>query len=319
MAPKCRPPMSVLQRAHRLDPSSTSAGRHRVRSVARLPLIQMLPRQLFTLAAAAVIPVATLAGGAAGQVVGGDVWGGSVTAGPMPESAVTAVADSLLFREGEAGRALAVREEALSRTDAYALHWRAARAATALGVLNEATAERRDSLYRAAIAHGQAAVEADPRGVDGLYWRVAAKGRLSLSADAGSAASLANEIEREARELLVLDSLNAGGHHALGRLNLEVMTLPRWKRAVARALLGNALKRTNWALAERHLLRAVELEPGNALYLRDLGALHYVRDRPTAARILFERLEERTGLLPWDEIFRGEAMKMLAEIDEASR
>ncbi len=237
----------------------------------------------------------------------------------ITQSPVGLLADSLLFRAGDARRALDLLSSGLAASPAdYALHWRAARAATALAVLREGRPALQDSLYRVAIAHGEAAVDLEPRGIDGRYWRVAAKGRLSLSADARGAASLASEISREVGELLALDSLHAGAHNALGRLNLEVMTLPRWKRAVGRAFLGDALDGTNWELAERHLLRAVVLEPANALYLRDLGALHFVRGRTQVARLLFQRLEGHTGLLPWDEVFRQEALRMLAEIEKAS-
>lgn len=233
-------------------------------------------------------------------------------------SAVAEVDTLILF--GNAGASLARAEAALEEAPGdYELHWRAARAATALSVIQHGKEALQDSLYRVAVAHGQAAVDARPDGIDGLYWRVAAKGRLSLSADARGAAELATEIEREARAILALDSLHAGAHNALGRLNLEVMILPRWKRTAGRLVLGGALQGTSWELAERHLLRAVQLEPANALYLRDLGALHYHRDRPTAARILFERLADQDGLLPWDEAFRDEVIRMLAELDDRTR
>lgn len=233
-----------------------------------------------------------------------------------PAASTEARADSILYTLGDAAAALSLLESDLrSGRDAYPLRWRAARAATALSVVHREQPARRDSLLRVAIDHGDAAVAARPEGIDGRYWRVAAKGRLSLHAGDRAAAALAQEIEPEAREILVRDSLHAGGHNALGRLNLEVMILPGWKRSLGRLISGDALGRTSWDLAEHHLQRAVELEPGNALYLRDLGALHYHRGRPTAARILLRRVVALEGLHPWERVFQDEARTMLGEID----
>lgn len=259
----------------------------------------------------AVGPVASPAGA---QTAEGGSW-----VGAGPASAAAAEVDSLIA-SGDAAASLARAEAALrERPDEYELHWRAARAATAVAVLQQGMNARRDSLYRVGIAHAQAAVDLRPDGLDGLYWRMAAKGRLSLDVDATTQADLGEQVEAEALAILALDSLHAGAHNALGRLNLEVMALPRWKRAAGRLLLGGALDRTSWELAEAHLLRAVQLEPANALFLRDLAALHYHRNRPAVARVLFERLAGYHGLLPWDEVFRDEALRMLDELDGEAR
>ncbi|MEQ8329400.1 MAG: hypothetical protein RH859_02960 [Longimicrobiales bacterium] len=233
-----------------------------------------------------------------------------------PAASTEARADSILYTLEDPAAALSLLESALrSGRDAYPLRWRAARAATALSVVHQEQAARRASLLRVAIDHGEAAVAARPEGIDGRYWRVAAKGRLSLHADSRAAAALARQIEAEARDILARDSLHAGGHNALGRLNLEVMILPGWKRSLGRLLSGDVLGRTSWDLAEHHLQRAVELEPGNPLYLRDLGALHHHRDRPTAARILLRRVVALEGLHPWERVFQDEARTLLGEID----
>lgn len=234
-----------------------------------------------------------------------------------PVDTVLVRADSLLLHAHRPREALSSLEAALRDdvTPAYPLRWRAARAATAASVLVEGRSEVRDSLLRVAIAHGEAAVTDRPDGVEGRYWRVAAKGRLSLHASARDAAALAQAIEAEATQLLAMDETLAGAHNALGRLNMEVMVLPGWKRSVARLLAGDALRRVGWDTAEHHLTRAVELEPGNALYLRDLGALHYHRGRERAARILLERLLGWEDLAPWDRVFQQEARGLLERIE----
>lgn len=292
--------------AMRLRPHPTRPVRSRRSALPCGPASRIIALALGAVVAAAP-PLAAQQGRDGGSGVGAAV------------SAVAARVDTLIA-SGDAAASMAAAEAALARwPDAYELHWRAARAATALSLISHGQEARQDSLYRAAIAHAQAAVDLRPDGLDGLYWRVASKGRLSLSADARGAADLASQIDREARALLALDSLHAGAHNALGRLNLEIMILPRWKRTAGRLILGGALDGMSWETAERHLFRAVQLEPGNALYVRDLGALHYHLDRPTAARILFERLQDHRGLLPWDEVFRDEARLMLADLEGDAR
>jgi tetratricopeptide (TPR) repeat protein len=217
---------------------------------------------------------------------------------------------------GRPAEALSLLEAHLQDSpDDYRARWMACRAALAVGVLAQKTPDVRDAWIDRAVAHGEAAVLLAPTGVDGRYWRLASKGRKSLHAGARTTARLAQEVWDEAHELLELDSLHAGAHNALGRLNLEVMSLAGWKRAIARVLVGGALKRTSWENAESFLTRASELAPDVALYHRDLGALYRRRGEPTRARPPLERAAALPVGEPWEAYFQEEARAMLTNLE----
>lgn len=189
---------------------------------------------------------------------------------PRPRSIIFVV-DSLL-EAGDAVQALALLEAERVRVphDVEVL-WRAAQAATIVGLLSPILVEARPD-YRRAIAYAEAALMHDPGHLEARTWGLAAKGRLALWTDARETARLADEVWQESHALLVEHPDHAIAHHALGMVHYKVASIGGLVRWMGRLLVGGeALSRGRWSDAVAHLRRATELEPQNKLFALQLG------------------------------------------------
>jgi tetratricopeptide (TPR) repeat protein len=223
-------------------------------------------------------------------------------------------ADALYF-EGKVEEAFTLLNEHLVThpTDYDAL-WRAARAGVVAGVLRQGITSQNERLDPA-IVLGDRAVEVRPDGIDGLYWRGAAEGRRALNAGNNYAARLVQRVHDDAYAILALDSLHGGAYNLLGRVNYEIMDLPRIARFLARRLVGNeALHDSSWEDAEKYLTRAAELWPDNVLFQLDLGDLYQRRGRDDEARAQLEKVLEMASVHPADDYFKESARSFLEEL-----
>jgi cytochrome c-type biogenesis protein CcmH/NrfG len=120
----------------------------------------------------------------------------------------------------------------------------------------------------------------------------------------------------DAHAILALDSLHAGAHNLLGRVNYEVMDLSRVERFMARVLVSNqAIRESSWESAALHLRRAAELDASNVLYWLDLGQLYMRRGRDQDAVTVLHRVTEMHSLHPPDDVFKDTARRWLQELE----
>jgi hypothetical protein len=121
----------------------------------------------------------------------------------------------------------------------------------------------------------------DPTGRDGAYWLAAALARRAQRSGVVDALRASRESYTIAASLVARDSLDAGAHALVGRLHVALLDVPRPVRALA--LLGVHTDGVTCGSAERHLRRAVALEPTSVAYRTDL--VHYLMrcDRLTLA------------------------------------
>ena len=193
----------------------------------------------------------------------------------------------------------------------YDVLWRVARAGVAVGVGREGTRAQNPYLDTA-LHFGRIAVEQRPDGVLGIYWRAAAAGRRALNAGPRYSLELAQLVYDDAHTLLQMDSLHAGAHNMLGKLNFEVMILSRVQRFIARVWYGSdTVGQMSWANAEAHLTRATELEPDNVLYLYDLGHFYHRRGRHEEAAAALSRALELPASQPVDPMLQEWASALL--------
>jgi tetratricopeptide (TPR) repeat protein len=206
---------------------------------------------------------------------------------PAPRAGVDP--DSVYFA-GDAPAALSLLEARLVLApDDYESSWKATRAATSAGLLAR-TPEEQKAFYQRGVEYGAAARRLRPDGVDGLYWLAACEGRLSFLLSPPAAARAGQEVFELSNRVLALDSLHAGAHDVLGKLNARVMELSGVERFVGRTVLGNeAIRQASWQNAERHLTRAVQLDPDWMMPHIDLGEVYLYQGRFDVAQAELER------------------------------
>jgi tetratricopeptide (TPR) repeat protein len=232
----------------------------------------------------------------------------------VPAGVVSPVerADDLYFAGDPEGAFALLLRHLDAVPDDYEVLWRATRAAVVLGVLEHGSRPQNRWLDPA-LELGHRAVAAMPEGVDGLYWRGAAHGRRAMNAAPGYAAELAQQMFEDAHAILELDPEHGGAHNLLGKLNYEVMSLSRIKRAMGRLFMGNeALSEASWELAEHHLGRAVEAWPDLVLFQYDLAELLRKRGSEEEAREAYGRVLELPAVHPPDERLQQRAEDYLA-------
>ena len=220
-----------------------------------------------------------------------------------PRAAVQSI-DSLLD-EARADEALEWLERALHGSPHdVELRWRAAWAATLVGLLSPTLRGARPH-YRRAIEHADQALALAPEHLDARTWALAARGRLALWAGARETAQLAEEIWQSGHELLALDENHAIAHHALGMLHYKVMSLNGFVRSLGRMLVGgDALAQASWDDALRHLERATELEPANRIFGLALAQAHVDHGDREAGYAELERVRALPIRTPLDERFQ---------------
>ena len=242
----------------------------------------------------------------------------AAAAGAQPAADAIGEADALYFG-GKVEEAYALLREHL-RTDStdYEALWRASRAGVVAGVLRRGAGHSiasQNEYLDPAIVLGDRAVAVRPDGIDGLYWRGAAEGRRALNAGNNYAARLVQRVYDDAHAIIALDPTHGGAYNLLGRVNYEIMDLPRIARFLARRLVGNeALHDSSWEDAEKYLTRAAELWPDNVLLQLDVGDLYQRRGRDDEARAQLSRVLEMHPVHPADDYFKDTARRFLEEM-----
>jgi tetratricopeptide (TPR) repeat protein len=238
------------------------------------------------------------------------------------------------FQAGETRQALEVVEAVVRETDAvlrpapgspertlrYGALWRGASYAVALGVERDAgpvtgSPEPSSHWYGVAERRATQAMELDPEGVEGRYWKIAVLGRRAFQASPREASELSDRMLALGRGILADEPDHAPTLNALGRLDLEIMSTSGVTRFFGRALTGGeALGAASWEGARTRLERAVALDPERAMYLLDMGRYHKARGNRSDARAFLERAVAAAGTHPPDRIFAREARALLREV-----
>lgn len=198
--------------------------------------------------------------------------------------------------------------------DRFDALWKASREAVSLGMLagDEVDGKRR---YTEAAAWARHAVAVRPDAAEGHEWLAISLGRLALQEGPRTRVHLAGEIRATALRALEIDPDNAAAHHVLGEWHAEVRRLSGLTRWAARKLLGaDAFDQASWEVAERHLRRAVELEPTGLIHHLALARALLDLDRVEEARAELGEVLARPPLEPTDPLHAQEARRLLERL-----
>jgi tetratricopeptide (TPR) repeat protein len=110
-----------------------------------------------------------------------------------------------------------------------------------------------------------------------------AAGRLAFYSEPRRRLELSGVVKSESAESVRLDPRFALGWHVLGRWNYEIANLNAVLRIAAEAVYGKMPSATNEE-AIRCMAKAVELEPGNALFHAELGRAYLAAGRKEDAK-----------------------------------
>lgn len=189
----------------------------------------------------------------------------------------------------------AYRGALTTEPDRFDALWRAARAAVSVGMLDESD-EGSSQWYDLALEFADRAVDIAPDSADAWLWRAIATGQQALIASPSRRVELSERVRGYALRTLELDPDAAGAHHVLGQWHAEIQRLGGLTRFAAERLLGaQTFAEASWSAAERHLRRAVELEPAAPIHRLALARLLLDRDRQREA---VDQLEVGAALPP---------------------
>ena len=214
-------------------------------------------------------------------------------------------------------RGLEIEQELESDSANFSLRCQAARKFLEAASINDAP-ELVDSLTARAQRHAEIAVSIRPPAIDGHYLVAAAAGKRAKVVRGRPQVDLAARAWREAAWILERSPDHAGAHHVLGRVSQGVVQVNSVTRFLARILIGGeVLGRASWEQALFHLQRAVELDPGNPMYLFDLAILYQDMERYDEMRGALERaaVAPGSGQPLVDEAYQELAREMIEEED----
>ena len=236
----------------------------------------------------------------------------TASAQSAPQAPATVAAVDAAFFAGRTADALTLCDSLLAHDSTnIEILWRASRAALALGI-NSARQEADNPMYLRAEALARTAAQRHPKRIEGHYWLSAALGRRALHADLRTTVRLAKTTYDAALHALAIDSMHAGANNVIGKLNSEVRKFPAIYRIIAGRLLGlSVANHTSWELAERHLRRAVDLDPAMVLYRLDLGELYVRMGRRADAERLLREAIALPRVQPVDATLQREAVALL--------
>lgn len=202
----------------------------------------------------------------------------------------------------------------------YAALWKAGRElvdiAKQIGdTAGDVSQRRRDSLYTAARAFGEAAERANPTGADGHFTVGQAVGRLSRTKSGKERVRFAKLIYDEGMKAIELDSTHDGAYHLIGAWHAEVERLSGFQKFFAKALFGGGfLDKGNWADAERYLARAIALKPANIFHRLELGEVYVDLQKFAKARELLTSIDTLPIADVLDHEYQHEAKDVLEDI-----
>ncbi len=167
--------------------------------------------------------------------------------------------------------------------------WRMARLYVCLGDI--APDAESGTLYRRAEEYARRTIRADSTIGEGHTWLAAALGSMAMEEGAKRKVQVAREIQLELKTAIRLNPNDDVAHSLLGSFYRALGNISWIERSLANIFLGG-IPSGGFEEAERELLAAIRIAPGEFRHYYELGRLYADWERPADAVKAFRRSTE---------------------------
>ena len=209
----------------------------------------------------------------------------------------------------------------LSDPQHYEAIWKFARSQVDVAkmLIDDSTAERRDSLYGVAVAMAEGATYFDSLDAEGHAILASAIGRLSRTKGGRERVRYGREIYDEAAWAIELDPNHDGAHHVIGAWHAEIMRLSGVAKFFAKTFMGGGfMEKASRDSAVAHLTRATEIRPEYVFHHLELAEVFVELERYDEARQALQVVLELPVSDVSDPMHKETAAALLEEIQDRS-
>ena len=180
-------------------------------------------------------------------------------------------------------------------------------------IADQLTNDTRQNFAQAALAYAQRATALDANAINVLSVAVA-YGSLAAYSDTGKKIQYSRLVRSEAERALRLDPDYAWAHHVLGRWHYEIASLGISARLLVRLLYGG-LPAASFEESQRHLSRAIALEPKALAHPLELGFAYAAAGQLARAKIEWQRGLTMPALKKYDQPAKLRAQSALEALN----
>lgn len=243
------------------------------------------------------------------------IFAGGLSAQP-PDSAgaFIAVGDSLRDAWDHQGAAEAYLNALELDSTLYEALWKAADQVTEVAnKLPDKEKDKKEKLFAMADSLCDEAIEVNPKGWEGHFYKSVALGRLALFRGGKEKINMSKQIKVEVDTAIALNPRADLAYHVLGRWHQELANLGWLLRAAAKVIYGGVPPGSNEE-AVAAFKKAIEIDPTHIEHHLELGRTYKLMGAKDLAAISFETVLNLPAKEEGDEALKEEAKELLEEV-----
>ncbi|HDQ44855.1 MAG TPA: hypothetical protein ENN17_05045 [bacterium] len=225
-----------------------------------------------------------------------------------------ALGDSLKAVWDHAGAAEAYLKVIERDSGHYEALWNAADELTEMAnALPEDEKDKKEELFARSRALAERAIEVNPDGWEGHFYRAVALGRLALFRGGREKINLSKEIKVSADQAVALNPEADRAYHVLGRWHQNLANLSWVLRAAAKVMYGGVPPGSNEEAVEM-FQKAIEINPYHIEHHLELARTYEFMGRKELMREPLEKVLALPSVEEKDDAFKQEAQEMLKKL-----
>lgn len=190
-------------------------------------------------------------------------------------------------------------------------------AMAAADIVRQQPNDKRDpeKLFAQASEYARRALRIDSTKAEGHYLLALTLGFDALTKAPENRLETAEEIWTEVHKALAIAPKHDRAWHVLGRWHAEIAK-HSWAKLIIKMKLGALTDSASWEGAAENMEKAVKLDSTFIYHHLDLAETYVRMKRPADARPHLQKIEKLPIADVRDSIFKAEAKRLLAKIDE---